>query len=206
VGFNRRFAPLVLELKGHLRQVQEPLMLHYRVNAGYVPRNHWTQDPEQGGGRLLGEGCHFIDLLIYLAGAGVRRVTCQALPDQGGQPPDNFLVVLEFANGSLGTILYAAGGDKGFGKEVLEVFGGGLAARLDDFRSLDLRHGRKRVRRWARLRQDKGHAAEWLAFTAFLTGKGPEPMTFAEAVHATEVTLAAHLSLAANEPVVLVNE
>jgi predicted dehydrogenase len=206
VGFNRRFAPFVLELKGHLRQVQEPLMLHYRVNAGYVPPNHWTQDPEQGGGRLLGEGCHFIDLLIYLAGAGVRRVTCQALPDQGGQPPDNFLVVLEFANGSLGTILYAAGGDKGFGKEVLEVFGGGLAARLDDFRSLDLRQGRKRVRRWARLRQDKGHAAEWLAFTAFLTGKGPEPMTFAEAVHATEVTLAAHLSLAANEPVVLVNE
>ena len=206
VGFNRRFAPFILELKGHLRQVQEPLMLHYRVNAGYVPPNHWTQDPEQGGGRLLGEGCHFIDLLIYLAGAGVRRVTCQALPDQGGQPPDNFLVVLEFANGSLGTILYAAGGDKGFGKEVLEVFGGGLAARLDDFRSLDLRQGRKRVRRRARLRQDKGHAAEWLAFTAFLTGKGPEPMAFTEAVHATEVTLAAHLSLAANEPVVLVNE
>jgi predicted dehydrogenase len=116
VGFNRRFAPFVVELKGHLRQVQEPLMLHYRVNAGYVPPNHWTQDPEQGGGRLLGEGCHFIDLLIYLAGAGVRRVTCQALPDQGSHPPDNFLVVLEFANGSLGTILYTGGGDKGFGK------------------------------------------------------------------------------------------
>ena len=203
VGFNRRFAPFVVELKQHLQRVREPLMLHCRVNAGYIPLDHWTQDPAQGGGRLLGEACHFIDLLIHLAGSTPERVTTRALPDGGRYSRDNLLVTLEFANGSLGTVTYVANGDKGFGKEYLEVFGGGLSARLDDYRTLLIRHGRQRVKRIARLRQDKGHRAEWQALVAYLTGEGAEPMSFAEIVCSTRATLAAQRSLQMGEPVVL---
>jgi predicted dehydrogenase len=203
VGFNRRFAPFVVELEQHLQRVQEPLMLHYRVNAGFIPSDHWTQDPAQGGGRLLGETCHFIDLLIYLAGSVPQRITTRALPDGGRYAQDNLLITLEFTNGSLGTVTYVANGDKSFGKECLEVFGGGLSARLDNYRTLRIRHGNKRVGRVARLRQDKGHRAEWQALIAHLTGKGPVPIRFEEIVCSTEATLAAQRSLQCSEPVTL---
>jgi predicted dehydrogenase len=206
VGFNRRFAPFVMALKQRLLRVPEPLLLHYRVNAGYIPPQHWTQDAEEGGGRLLGEGCHFIDLLIHLAGSPVHRVTARALPDNGRYCQDNFIVVLEFVNGSLGTLTYAANGNRAFAKECLEVFGGDLAARLDDFRSLTICQGKERVVESARLRQDKGHRAEWQALAAYLLGRGPEPMRIGEALHSTDVTLAGLRSLQLQQPVVLDHE
>jgi len=203
VGFNRRFAPFVVELKQQLGRIREPLILHYRVNAGYIPPQHWTQDPAQGGGRLLGEGCHFIDLLIYLAGSAPRKITTQALPDGGRYAQDNLLITLEFANGSLGSITYVANGDKGFGKEFLEIFGGGLSARLDDYRTLRIRQGKQSVERVARLRQDKGHRAEWQALVAHLTGRGAVPIAFEDIVGSTKATLAAQRSLLAGEPVLI---
>lgn len=202
VGFNRRFAPFVVELKQHLEHVQEPLMLHYRVNAGFIEPNHWTQDPAQGG-RLLGEACHFIDLLIYLAGSVPEKITTRALPDSGRYSRDNLLVTMEFANGSLGTITYVANGSKSSGKELLEVFGGGLSAKLDDYRTLLLHQGNSRVKRVARLRQDKGHRAEWQAIVAYLTGKGGSPVSFEEMVNSTQATLAAERSLQSGEPIAL---
>src|SRR5205823_5012403 len=99
-GYNRRFAPMVVRLRDALRRVAEPLMLTVRVNAGFIPPEHWTQDPSEGG-RLRGEGCHFIDLLINLAGDRVRRVAARALPDNGRYRQDNVAVTLEFANGSI---------------------------------------------------------------------------------------------------------
>lgn len=203
VGYNRRFAPFVVELRQRLQRVQEPLMLHYRVNAGYLSPAHWTQDPAQGGGRLLGEACHFIDLLIYLSRSQVRAVTTRALPDSGRYSRDNLLITLEFANGSLGTVTYVANGDKGFGKESLEVFGGGLAARLDDYRTLLIRHGASTLKRTSRLRQNKGHRDEWQAIVAYLTGKAPPPVALEELVHSTRATLAAQHSLERSEPVIL---
>ncbi len=203
VGFNRRFAPFVLELRQHLASISEPLMLHYRVNAGYIPADHWTQDPVQGGGRLLGEGVHFIDLLIHLAGSPLQRVTTTGLPDAGRYRQDNFVVTLAFANGSLGVITYAANGNKAFGKEMLEVFGGGLSARLDDYRSLVIHHGGGSIQRKARLRQDKGHQAEWQAFANYLTAGGPAPMSFPEIVASTQATFAAQTSLHEGQPVVV---
>ncbi|HKP38090.1 MAG TPA: bi-domain-containing oxidoreductase, partial [Pyrinomonadaceae bacterium] len=113
VGFNRRFAPFIVELKDRLNEIQEPLTLNFRVNAGFIPREHWAQDLSQGGGRLLGEGCHFIDLLIFLAASSPKRILCRALPDGGRYSRDNFVVMLEFENGSLATVTYTAGGDKG---------------------------------------------------------------------------------------------
>lgn len=155
---------------------------------------------------MLGEGCHFTDLLIHLSGSKPRRVNAQALPDSGRYSRDNLLVTLEFASGSLGAVTYVANGDKKFSKESLEVFGGGLSARLDDYRSLVIQHGRKRVIRTARLRQDKGHRSEWEALAAFLTGKGPTPMTFEEVIRSTNATLAARRSLQSDERVTLDQE
>lgn len=203
VGFNRRFAPFVRELRRQLRKVHEPVLLNYRVNAGYIPPEHWTHDPAQGGGRLLGEGCHFIDLLIDLAGSLLQRITTRALPDASRYNQDNLLVTLEFANGSIGTISYVANGDKSFGKECLEVFGGGLSARIDDYRSLTIRHGDTRIDRVARLRQDKGHRAECEAFVAHLRGKQTLPISFEALTTSTRATLAAAESLHSGAPVEL---
>jgi predicted dehydrogenase/threonine dehydrogenase-like Zn-dependent dehydrogenase len=203
VGFNRRFAPFVQEIRHNLVRIEEPLMLHYRVNAGYIPPDHWTQDPTRGGGRLLGEVCHFIDLLLFLAHSPLRAITTRALPDSGRYRQDNLLITLEFTNGTLGTITYVANGDKGFGKECLEVSGGGLSARLDDYRSLRIRHGSVRVERTARLRQDKGHRSEWQALINYLGGREPVPMTFDEIVLSTRATLAAQRSLERQEGIEL---
>jgi predicted dehydrogenase len=201
VGYNRRFAPFLIELKEHLRGVHEPLLLTYRTNAGYIPPDHWIHDPEQGGGRLRGEGCHFIDLMCHLAGVAPRRVTTRALPDSGRYRQDNFVVTIEFANGTLGTVIYSANGDKGFGKETLEVFGGGLSARLEDYRFLNIRHGAKRIKREAKLRQDKGHKAEWQALVDHLTAGAASPIAFDDLVRSTQATLAAHRSLQEGETV-----
>jgi predicted dehydrogenase len=201
VGFNRRFAPMVVALKAQLARVREPLMLTCRVNAGFIPHDHWTQDPAVGGGRLLGEGCHFIDLLIFLVGERVSRVMTRALPDGGRYSRDNLLITLEFEGGSLGQIVYTANGDKGFGKEAIELFGGGLAARLDDYRSLSIRSGNTRIDQVARLRADKGHRAEWRALVDHITGKAPAPIAWADLLHSTRTTLAAQRSLAAGKPI-----
>lgn len=201
VGYNRRFAPFIAEVKTALQDIKEPLLLQYRSNAGYIPPDHWTQDPVQGGGRLRGEGCHFIDLLFFLAGSAPQRVSTRALPDGSRYAQDNFMVEIEFANGTLGSVLYAANGDKNMGKESLEVFGGGLSARMDDFRTLHIRHGSREVKRAARLRQDKGHKAEWEAFAAHLLGQAPAPIAFEDIVHSTRATLAAYQSLIENRTV-----
>lgn len=195
VGYNRRFAPMVVALRDALRVVSEPLMLTCRVNAGFIPPEHWLHDPAAGGGRLRGEGCHFIDLLIHLAGDRVERVTTKPLPDSGRYRQDNFQVTLEFANGTLGSVVYVANGAKSFGKESIEAFGGGLAARLDDYRSLTIEHGTKSQKLTSRLRQDKGHRAEWQAIVNHLTKSAPAPIAFDELVHSTRATLAAYESL-----------
>lgn len=200
-GYNRRFAPFVVRLRNALREVREPLMLTVRVNAGFIPPEHWTHDPEQGGGRLRGEGCHFIDLLIHLAGSRVRRVTTRALPDAGRYRQDNFEVSLELENGSLGTVVYVANGAKSFGKELIEAFGGGISARIDDYRTLHIQRASGAEQERARLRQDKGHRAEWQAIVNHLTNRGPAPIELEELLHSARVTLAAYESLRSGAPV-----
>jgi len=190
VGFNRRFAPMARQLKAFLADVHEPLVMHYRVNAGYIPPDHWVQDPEQGGGRIIGEVCHFVDFLTFLADALPVRVHARALPNDGRYRDDNVVITLEFADGSLGTITYVANGDKAFPKERVEVFGGGCVATLDDFRRLELvRGGRRKVVR-SRLRRDKGHRGEWEAFVQALREGGPAPIPFEEIVATTLTTFA----------------
>jgi predicted dehydrogenase len=201
VGFNRRFAPLAVRLDEFLAGRSEPLYMHYRINAGYIPPNHWAQDPFLGGGRIVGEGCHFIDFLTFLAGAAPLSVSAQALPDNGKYRQDNVSMTFTFPDGSLGVVDYLADGDKAFPKERIEVFCGGQVAVLDDFRSLELvRNGQRKTVRSA-LRQDKGHAGEWRAFVEAIHAGGPPPIPYAQLVGVTRATFAAVESLRRGQPV-----
>jgi predicted dehydrogenase/threonine dehydrogenase-like Zn-dependent dehydrogenase len=199
VGFNRRFAPMIAQLKSFFAQTTEPLALHCRVNAGYLPPDHWINDREQGGGRILGELCHFVDLLAFLAASSINEVEARALGDAGRYSGDNVLVSLRFANGSEGTISYLANGDRSFSKERIEVFGGGSIAVLEDFRRLELvRHGRKQITH-SRWRQDKGHRAEWEAFAQSVQAKSEAPISFESLVGSTLATLRVDQSLATGD-------
>ena len=187
VGFNRRFAPMASRMKAFLQTIHEPLVMHYRVNAGSLPPDHWVNDLEQGGGRILSEVCHFVNFLSFLAGASPIEVQTHSPTQQKRQANDNVVISLKFSNGSQGTITYVVNGDRAYSKERLEVFGGGATVVLEDFRRLELRgRGRQQVfRSW--LRQDKGHVAEWKAFARAIQTGGEAPIPFEE-IAATMLT------------------
>ncbi len=196
VGFNRRFAPLAQALSSQLRTRNEPLYMHYRVNAGYIPSNHWVHDPAQGGGRIIGEGCHFVDFLTFLAGAAPVSVSAHALPDGGKYRQDNVSMTFTFPDGSVGVVDYLANGDKSFPKERLEIFCGGRIAVLDDFRSLEMvRDGRRTTVRKA---QDKGWRGEWEAFARAIHESGAPPIPYEQLIGVTKATFAAMESLRRN--------
>ena len=200
VGFNRRYAPMAVRLREAFAQVHEPLLMHYRVNAGPLPPNHWLLDPAQGGGRIVGEACHFIDFLTFLANAVPVRVEARGLALGRRSPEENVVLVIEFANGSLGTVTYAASGARTFPKERVEVFGGGQAAALDDFRRLEIVAGGRRRTRRAWLRQDKGHRQLWQAFAQAVACGGPPPIPTEHLMAVTLASFAAVESLRAAEP------
>ncbi len=190
VGFNRRFAPLTAPIRKMIEETGEPPVLAVRVNAGALPRGHWTQDPVQGGGRILGEACHFVDLLTYLAGALPVRVSACGAPAFGVDSEDNFVATFEFANGAVGSLVYTSAGDKSFPKERVEAFCGERVAVLEDFRSAEIwRKGNRRV--WnSRLAQDKGHRAVWEAFIRSLETGAPAPIPPEEIFAVTRATFA----------------
>jgi predicted dehydrogenase/threonine dehydrogenase-like Zn-dependent dehydrogenase len=137
IGFNRRFAPLTLELGNHFAQVRSPLVINIRVNAGEIPPDHWIQDPKVGGGRLIGEGCHFIDLATAIAGSdpvGVHAIGT-ARADKSPITNDNVIVTMRFRSGSIAVVTYTADGARELPKEYVEVFGGGRAATISDFKT-----------------------------------------------------------------------
>ena len=202
-GFNRRFAPLAQEMATFLSDRNEPIAAHYRVNAGFIPLTHWLHDPKIGGGRIIGEGCHFVDFLTYLVGESPVSVTAQGLPDSGRFREDNIVLTFIYPDGSVGTLSYLANGDKAFPKERVEVFSGGRVAVLDDFRSLEMtQHGRRRTVR-SRLRQDKGHQAEWLAFRDAILDGGSAPIPYPHLFGVTEATFAAVEALRSGEKVLI---
>jgi predicted dehydrogenase/threonine dehydrogenase-like Zn-dependent dehydrogenase len=175
VGFNRRFAPLVQELRQQLARLTGPKAFVYTCNAGAIALDHWTQDPRSGGGRLLGEACHFVDLLRDLAGSPINALQLCSAADS--KPcPDTLSLQLSFANGSIGTVHYFANGSKAFAKERLEVFGGGAVLRLDNFRRLEA-WGLPGFRTRRRFNQDKGQLACCQAFVAAIASGGAAPIS-----------------------------
>ncbi|HEX8903703.1 MAG TPA: bi-domain-containing oxidoreductase, partial [Longimicrobiaceae bacterium] len=143
VGFNRRFSPLAEEVRRAFTPGL-PLAIQYRVNAGAIPRASWIHDPEDGGGRIIGEVCHFVDLCQFLADDIPVEVFAHALEGPEGGLHDTVTITLRFAKGSIASIAYFATGDKSFAKERVEVFGGGTLAVLDDFREVTISRGGKR--------------------------------------------------------------
>lgn len=189
VGFNRRFAPLIQNLKSQIVNRSEPLHAHYRVNAGFIPANHWTQDPAIGGGRIIGEACHFIDVLTFLVGAPPVLVSAHALPNNGKYSEDNVSMTFTFADGSIGVVDYLANGDKSMPKERLEVFCGGMVAVLDDYVSLSVvKDGKRKEERGA---QDKGWWGEMVAFAESLKAGKEPPIPYQQILAVTRSTFAA---------------
>ena len=192
-GFNRRFAPLAQQLSAFYKDRTEPMHVHYRINAGYIPLNHWTQSPEIGGGRIIGEGCHFIDFITFLVGGSPISVTAHALPEGGKYREDNVSMTFIFPDGSVGVVDYLANGDKSAPKERVEVFCGGQVSVLDDFVSLEtVRNGRKTR---AKRAQDKGHVAEWKAFVKSIREGDEPPIPYEQLIGVTKSTFAAVESL-----------
>jgi len=185
VGFNRRYAPLVQRMKSLLAATIEPKSFVMTVNAGTVAQSHWTQDPSVGGGRFLGEGCHFIDLLRYLAGVPIRDFAVVPLRSP---TRDTGSVSLAFADGSIGTIHYFANGSRAFPKERLEVFAGGRILQLDNFRSLRAFgwQGAGRVSSW---RQDKGQSECARAFVDAVATGGAPPIPTDELLEVARLTI-----------------
>jgi predicted dehydrogenase len=199
VGFNRRFAPLAQQLHASLVKRTEPLHAHYRINAGPIPLNHWTQDPNIGGGRIIGEACHFIDFITFLVGAAPVSVSAHALPDGGKYREDNVSMTFTFPDGSIGVVDYLANGDKSFPKERVEVFCGGQVSVLDDFVALQtVRDGRKSEARGA---QDKGWVNEWKTFTKSIREGGAPPIHYEQLIGVTKSTFAAVESIRSKSPV-----
>jgi predicted dehydrogenase len=183
------------EMKRFLSPRSQEAVVHYRVNAGYIPLTHWTQDIEQGGGRLIGEVCHFIDTITFLLDALPVRVSVHALPDRQTYNGDNLVLRFLYPDGSIGLITYLANGDKSIPKERIEVFCGGKVAILDDFRRLELaKGGRHRVIRSV-LRQDKGHLGEVEEFVRCIRMGGDPPIPYHEILGVSWATLMAHQAL-----------
>ncbi|UOF17305.1 bi-domain-containing oxidoreductase [Lysobacter capsici] len=190
VGFNRRFAPQVRKMHALLAGVREPKAFVMTVNAGAIPADHWTQDPQLGGGRLIGEACHFVDLLRFLADSPIVSHQLTAVGNVAGVGirSDRVSFTLSFADGSFGTVHYLANGDKSFPKERLEVFAAGRVLQLDNFRRLR-GYGWPGFTRMNLWRQDKGQAACAQAFMQAVQGQAPAPIPIEQILEVARVTI-----------------
>ncbi len=175
--------------------------IHYRINAGPIPLNHWTQDPNIGGGRIIGEGCHFVDFITFLVGVAPISVTTHALPDGGKYREDNVSMTFTFPDGSIGVVDYLANGDKSFPKEHVEVFCSGQIAVLDDFASLQTVKGGKKKE--IKAAQNKGWVDEWKVFAKSIREGGEPPILYEQLIGVTKSTFAAVESIRKQETIKL---
>jgi len=196
IGFNRRYAPYAMALKK--RMGDGPKAMLYRVNAGAIPADTWIQDREIGGGRMIGEGCHFIDFMTFLCDAVPVDVYANALPDPQGLN-DIVVVNLRFADGSVGAIHYYANGSKAFGKEYIEVHAGGATGILDDFKRLEFGGAKKEVMKTAL--PDKGQAGMLNAFLDAVRSGGDGPVPYDQLRAVSLASIAVETSIKEQAPV-----
>lgn len=189
LGFNRRFSPHMLKIRKLLAGRSEPLCMSMTVNGGAIPADHWTQDPERGGGRIIGEGCHFIDLLSFVAGSPVTAVSAMMVGEGVAVRDDKMAILLQFGDGSVGTVNYFSNGSKSYPKEMLEVFSDGRVLRMENFR-VTRGYGFKGFKKFKTNRQNKGHNAEVDAFVRVIAKGGPPLIPFAEIANITRASFA----------------
>lgn len=192
VGFNRRFAPMIVKMASLLRANAAPRSFVMTMNAGIIPPDHWTQDPAIGGGRIIGEACHFIDLMRFLADAPIASVTARAMGRAPGERivEDKAFIIVNFENGSHGVIHYLGNGPPSFPKERIEVFSGGRALQMDNYRILR-GFGWPGFRTMRAMRQDKGQAACAAAFIDAIRNGKPSPIAIEEIFEVAERTIEA---------------
>lgn len=190
VGYNRRFAPQVRKMKDLLAPVREPKAFLMLMNAGEIPADHWTQDPAVGGGRIIGEACHHIDLMRHLAGSEIVSVTARRMgdTDSNAVTEDKAAIILGFADGSFGTIHYLANGASNFPKERIEVFVAGRTLQLDNFLKLK-GYGWPGFSKISLMRQDKGQTGCAAAFLKAVETGGPSPIPMNELLEVARATL-----------------
>lgn len=190
IGFNRRFSPHAKLLKEYFAKRTLPLVMHYRVNAGSIPKDMWLQDPEVGGGRMVGEGCHFIDFMSYVCGAPVEKVQAMCIKTANGAetPEDSISVNLQFADGSVGTLEYVALGDTTLPKEWCEIHGEGSTATMDNFCKTVCTG--KLGKRKLKGKQQKGFREELEATVEAVKNGKAMPIPFEEILNVTKTTFA----------------
>ena len=197
VGFNRRFSRHTQALKAAFEDRRAPMVVSYRVNAGTVDRDHWIHDPDEGGGRVIGEVCHFVDFCTALVDREPMSVSASSVAKDGGVENASVVVTVEYVDGSLATIQYAASGHRDLAKERCEIFTEGRSAVMEDFAVTRFYGGGRTIRG----RQDKGFGAELSRFVAACRDGGPWPIPWAQIVSTHRVCFAALRSLAGGKPV-----
>lgn len=205
VGYNRRFAPLGMKLQACFAGHAQPLSVLYRMHAGFRPAKHWLHDPDVGGGLILGEGVHFLDFMQFVVGAAPRRVFAQSLHSSTNDiiDADNVTINVQYDDGSIGTLLYLSNGDKGMGRERIEVFGDNCTAVLEDWRSLVIAKNGKKDKTTHALVQDKGFNPEVAAFLRAVASGASLDHEFADTVAGMRVAFAALESLRTGHPIEL---
>jgi len=205
VGFNRRFSPHIRKIKELLKGRNEPLAMHYGINAGVIPPNTWIHDPVIGGGRIIGEACHFIDILSYIAESRIVAVGAVKMGEGVAVKDDKMSIILGFEDGSIGTINYFANGAKSYPKEIIEVFSQGRVLRLKNFRETQS-FGFPKLRKFKTWRQDKGHATEFTAFVDRVSSGGPPIISLPDLVNVTLASFAAVASAREGRQIILEHE
>jgi len=201
-GYNRRFSPLSKAVRQHFAGHQSPIEIICRVNAGALGKDSWYQDPDEGGWRIISEGCHFIDLIQYLCGSYTREVFSSKIEGTvQGLQNDNCITTLMLEDGSLGTIIYVANGDPSFEKERIEMFGQGRTAVIENWRKASLLADGK-TQKVSPGNTGKGHSTEVAAFVAAIQSGSESPLPFADAVSCTLTSFACVSSMLTKQPVI----
>ncbi len=191
VGFNRRYAPLAVRAKELLRSKHRPYLINYRVNAGFIPETSWVQDPEVGGGRIVGECCHFLDLFNFFIESEVESISAMSIPVNNATvvANDNVIATVKWTDGSLTTLLYTALGHRDLPKERIEIYANGSSIVIDDFQNMELYGFRERNIRLRK--QDKGHYRQLMEISKFLKREKTNIISFQECVKAMRMTFEA---------------
>ncbi len=190
VGFNRRFSPHTVKIKELLAGRSEPLAMNMTVNAGYLPPEHWVHDPIRGGGRIIGEACHFMDLLMYLADSPIVSVAAFMVGETVAVQEDKMSIVMRFGDGSVGTVNYFANGSKSYPKERLEVFSDRRVLNVENWRKLK-GYGFRGFSKLKTFKQDKGHSTEFLKFVERVADGGDPLIPMDQLINITRASFAA---------------
>jgi len=204
VGYNRRFSPHSQQVYQHLEKRINPIMIQYRINAGFVPKSHWVHSEEEGRSRIVGEICHFVDMLIFLTGNNPTKIYAERVKgdDQGIINSDNINITISFQDGSVGNIFYTASGDKAFSRERVEIYSEGKTIVIEDYKETTVYFNGKR-KSYKTINQDMGYRNELENFIDVIKGKSKPLLTYREIYDSTSTIFKIEESITKGEPIEL---